>query len=140
MSGPSRASTCAADGCAGDGFQERLLAAHWDRCAPWLQAALDRSGNTHALEDVRAAVRAGAATFWPGRACCLVTEVVQYPRKRVAVLWLAGGDLRELCAMAGFVRRWAKDNGCDRMQITGRPGWQRVLGARAAGTILTEEL
>lgn len=119
---------------------ETVVSEHWERCSEYIQKALDHGGNTHGLDDVKSAVLDGRATFWPGRSCALITEVITYPRLRALNIWLAGGDLGELLTYAGAIRNFATQLGCDRLQITGRAGWQRVLGAKAAGTIITEDL
>lgn len=102
-------------------------ASEFDRCAPWIEAALERSGGTHNLDDVRALVATGEAQLWPGEASGLVTEVVTYPRKKVCNFWLAGGDLGELLRMVPVVERWAVEVGCKGMTVSGRSGWKKVL-------------
>lgn len=105
-----------------------MASCEFDRCAPWIAAALNYSGGTHHLDDIREAVRAGEAQLWPGHRAAVVTEVITYPRKRVCNFFLAGGDLDELLRMLPVIEQWARDMGCAGMTIQGRPGWKRVLG------------
>jgi hypothetical protein len=91
------------------------------RSAPWLQAALDRDA-AHSLEDVRAEILSGKSLLWPGRVSAAVTE-----QCRDLHVWLAGGDLRELRSMEQAASQWGRLNGFDRMTISGRRGWERVL-------------
>lgn len=108
----------------------------WARCAPWLEAALARDGG-HSLEEARAEAISGASLFWPGRRSAAITEMT-----RGLHVWAAGGDLGELLEMEAAASAWARANGFDRMSLTGRKGWDRVLAARgyrlAPRTLLRE--
>ncbi len=100
----------------------------WARCAPWLEAALDHAGGTHALEDVRALVLTGAARFWAGRDAALVAIVEDDPRARRLLIWLAGGARAELeSELLPRAEGWGRARGCRRALIIGRPGWERSL-------------
>jgi hypothetical protein len=101
----------------------------WERCAPWLQAALDAGGaRTHSLADVEALVRARDAVFWPGRRSALVTLEQAHPKAKALHLWLFGGDLDEcLNIFRPAWERYARASGCDLITITGRAGWERTL-------------
>jgi hypothetical protein len=94
----------------------------WARCAPWLQAALDKGDETFSLSDVRKLVDEGRAQFWPGRESAGVSDVV--PDFHI---WLFGGRLSEMWAMERACSDWARAQGCRRVTIKGRPGWSRVL-------------
>lgn len=113
----------------------------WERCSPWVQAALDHAGNLFSLEDVKKSVIKGEAIFLPGLEAAVIAEIRVYPQKRIYNCWLAGGNLEELkLAFAPAIRRYAKRAGCDAITIQGRPGWQRVFNMRQKGVVLTEEV
>jgi hypothetical protein len=113
----------------------------WERCSPWVQAALDHAGNLFTLEDVKKAVIKGEAIFLPGLEAAVIAEIRVYPQKRIYNCWLAGGNLEELkLAFAPAIRRYAKRAGCDAITIQGRPGWQRVFNMHQKGVVLTEEV
>lgn len=59
----------------------------------------------------------------------VVTNFVQYPRMRcLAMQFTAGEDLKDWKApMLELLQKWAFDNGCDKIESSGRPGWPRVL-------------
>lgn len=97
------------------------------RCAPWIEAALEYDGGTHDVEDVLALVACGECQFWPGAKSAIVTEVVRHPKKTVLHFWLAGGDLEELEAMTPDIEKWAREQGCTRVTLTGRRGWARTF-------------
>lgn len=109
----------------------------WDRCAPYLEPALDGCS----LEDVHAAIRDGRARLWPLERSAAVTEILRYPRLRALRVWLAGGDLDELRRNMGTLDAYARACGCDRIEVDARKGWQRVLtDYEMTRVVLTKEL
>lgn len=92
-----------------------------------LEAALAYGGDTHTVEDVWQAIRAGMMQIWPGGNSVVVTEIVSYPRKKVLHIFLAGGVLAELRDMEPRVEQFARMNGCSGITIAGRAGWVRAL-------------
>lgn len=52
----------------------------WDRCGPWLQAALDHAGNLFTLDDVKQAVIKGKAIFYPESMLLLLQKFVYFLR------------------------------------------------------------
>jgi hypothetical protein len=93
----------------------------------YIEAALAHSNGTHDFESVRAAILAGEMQLWPAPKSAAVTEVVEYAKKKVINVFLAGGDLDEITRGIDSVAAWAKAHGCDSMTIAGRKGWTRVL-------------
>lgn len=106
----------------GDGERE------WERCKPWIEAALEYAHGTHLIEDVWDLVLRGEAHFWPGRRAAIVTEFSDFPRLKALHFWLCGGDMHELLdEMRPAVEAWGCLNNCTRFTTCGRPGWARVL-------------
>lgn len=120
------------------------LEAVWTRAAPLLDAALALAGRTHRLADVRAMVEAGEAQLWAGGQSAMVTLIEDDPCERRLLIWLAGGDLDELLEeFRAPMERWARAQGCRRVLIIGRPGWERALKNHAyapVARILAKEL
>jgi hypothetical protein len=122
-------------------LDERRL--HFDRCWPWLEAALKVAGNTHGKEDLWAGIERGEYAFWPGHRSAIVTEFYTSPRAKVVNFWLCGGDLKELLVMWPHIEAWAKDNGCVAAIGAGRAAWGRVMrrfGYRPVHTTFEREL
>jgi len=113
------------------------LDAELERCRPWIEAALDRGGNTHEFEDIVYAVKTGAMQFWPAEDACAITEIIVYPRKRAFHVFLAGGNMDTIVDMDESAVYYAKINGCTIMSIAGRKGWQRVLNEKGYRPYLT---
>lgn len=106
------------------------LESELDRCRPWIEAALDRGGNTHIFEDISDGVKKGLMQFWPAPDACAVTEIICYPRKKVLHIFLAGGNMDTIVDMDESAVHYAKISGCHGVSVAGRKGWQKVLDSR----------
>lgn len=115
----------------------------YDRCAPWIEAALARTGETptHTVDDIRAAVLVGRMQFWPAEKSVAITETAVYPRLTAVRVFLAAGDLADLREVEKSICDWARHINATRVEICGRPGWERALeGYSRASVWLTKEL
>lgn len=102
----------------------------WANACGWLQAALDKGGNTHSLEDVFAGWRSGEYQIWTNEASVVVTHVIRYPRKTVLNHWLAGGDMEAIKRLQPMIAAFAKASGCSRELALGvRCGGSKVMRA-----------
>lgn len=116
--------------------------AEWARCAPWIEAALDVSGGTHWIEDIKTMVERREARFWAWTNSAAVTEVQVWPRAKFLLVWLAGGSLEELRdEVLPLMEAHGRENDCTRCYIVGRPGWAKVLpGYRTVAVSVAKEL
>lgn len=110
--------------------QQPTLMDELERCRPWIEAALERTGGTHLFEDIVEAVFEGRMQFWPAHDACAVTEVIVFPRKKVLHVFLAGGKMETIVDMNESAAIWAKSLGCEGMSIAGRKGWVKVLKSK----------
>lgn len=94
----------------------------------YIEDALGYSGGTHTFDDVKQAIIEGRMQLWPGAKSAAVTEIIQYARKKVLHIFLAGGDMDELLDMIDSATAWGRDQGCGGLTMSGRRGWERVLG------------
>ena len=90
--------------------------------------ALEYGGGTHNLEDVAMALHKDNMLLWPTNESVLVTEVQQYPRCKHYHVFLGAGNMDELKEVMPFVIKRAKEEGCSKVTLTGRRGWEKVLG------------
>lgn len=107
-----------------------LAASEWARCRNYIQEALERSPGLETIEDIEQGIRECRLQFWPGRASAVITEIGQYPRKRVLIVNHAGGDLNELIEMEPSIAAFARGAGCDLVMGFGRMGWKRIWEKR----------
>ncbi len=103
------------------------LRSEFERCSPYIQAALDRTLGTHELSDVWALIADGRAQLWPYPTSAIVTVLDYCPRKVVLNYWLCGGKLPECIAATAPIEEWAKAAGATCAVINGRSGWLGVL-------------
>jgi len=59
----------------------------------------------------------------------VITEFVDYPRKRVLCMVFAGGKevKKWKNPIMEMLQSWAFDNDCDGIEYTGRPGWAKIF-------------
>jgi hypothetical protein len=123
-----------------------IPASEWDRCAPWIAAALELDAGSHTIDDVRELCETSAdVRFFPGRDCALVVEIYRFPRRTRCHLWLCAGDLTELVGeLLPLAETWAADQGCTQVTTASpRKGWDRILaplGFHPAAMICMKEL
>ena len=97
----------------------------FERLRHHVAAALEYSGGSHAVEDIADGIRQGNFQFWPAERSVIVTEIIVYPRLKDLHFFLAGGDLDELRLMQPIIESWGKSEGCSRVSLAGRKGWER---------------
>lgn len=100
----------------------------------YIESALAFNGGTHTYEDVVEMIAAGRAVLWSGPASVCVTEIIEYPQKRILNVFLAGGEapgvLPEMEKILPIILDWAKGQGCQQAIFTGRKGWEKTFLAR----------
>jgi len=115
----------------------------WERCRPWIEAALPYAGGTHTIEDIEAEIGRGQLALMAGRESAMLCEIRNYPRLRALHIFLAGGDLKELRSFNAMMDNAARVMECSRISIGGRHGWERALsdlGYRKRWTVLSKEI
>lgn len=94
-----------------------------------LLTSLELEG-THGLADVEMALSQGSAQLWlseDGQGAA-VTEVNTYPSGLMrARIWLSAGKLDSVLSMDEAFSDWARELGCEEIELLGRRGWARVL-------------
>lgn len=117
--------------------------AEWERLAPLLQQALDRTGNTHDIEDVYDLVLEGKAQFWPRENAVGVTELCITPNVKFLSGWLAAGEMEEVLDLTEQAAGWGRNQGCTKFKVCGRKGWVRAhanSGFRLQSVVLERDL
>jgi hypothetical protein len=91
----------------------------------YLEPALSYAGGTHLWEDIVQGVAEQRYQFWPGNRSAIVTEIIEYPRRRVLHYFLAGGTIPALQAMLPNIDDFGRRHGCTSATLCGRLGWTR---------------
>lgn len=103
----------------------------WNRCKPWIEAALETSPGFETIADVARMVDEGKYQFWPSENCAAITEIATFSQRKVLTVVHGGGDLTELLdTLEPRMCDFAKRMGCDAIMGTGRKGWERVTASR----------
>jgi len=98
-----------------------------DQIEAWIEDALDHGNNSHSFEDIIQGVAQGRYQFWQNDTCCVVTEVIDYPKRRVLHLFLAAGSMDGIRELEPEAVEWAKSIGCTALTLAGRIGWTKRL-------------
>lgn len=106
----------------------------WPRLSHYMGMAAEYTFGRYTADDIKDSVLAYDHDLWiaftdEAIKGVVVTNFVQYPRMRcLAMQFTAGEDLAEWKApMLELLQKWARDNSCDRIESSGRPGWPRVF-------------
>jgi hypothetical protein len=103
---------------------------------PLIKAMCEGSNGKYAPADVLRALAARDFQLWlargrGGNEAAAVTEIVDYPQKRVCrLIGAVGRDMSNWIGHLAALETWAKAQGCSAMEPVARPGWERVLKGR----------
>ena len=81
----------------------------------------------YTVEDIEGFIASGACALWTEGDSVMVTEFVISPRLATLHVFLAAGSWKDIALLKPKVEEWAKQQGCDMIGLTGRPGWGRLL-------------
>ena len=106
----------------------------WGRVREMLEPAVAVTNGRYTTYDVYNALQCQAMTLWiafdqNGIHGCQVTQVTEYPSKRVLVsVFTAGKMLRAWREpMMDMLLRWAKEHSCEAIEGLGREGWVKLM-------------
>lgn len=102
-----------------------------------LRKALAVAGDTYTFEDILAEIEQGQMQSFAEGDSWVVTQIVDFPRKRYLEIVFAIGSLEELKAIYPRLEEFARVNLCDGMRAFGRQGWMRQFEIDRAGWVET---
>jgi hypothetical protein len=115
------------------------LALNWWRVEPLLRRATQITGCYEPIDVLQLAMAGQVGVWFCGDLdAVIVTEVKQYPRRRVLEMMFCGGD-----KMASWLKdaieimdEHAQRCGCSHIACIGRPGWERAWQGRRTGDVV----
>jgi hypothetical protein len=90
-----------------------------------LEHALHCGGDTHTIADVLQGTEAGAFQLWPRAHSVVITQLQDFPQKRLLCIFLAAGIMDELQDVLPDVLAFGRAQGCAGAYLNGRLGWMR---------------
>ena len=104
----------------------------WPRVAPLVRQAMEQGDGCYLEADVAMACMAGQWQLWVSGSggeikAVLITEILNFPRKRKCLLRYAAGTLGGILPHWEVFASWAREQGCDMVEIYGREGWEKTL-------------
>lgn len=119
------------------------LAERWKAIAPLLAKSTRRAGGAYEPIDLLRGAFAGQFGIWVCEVDgeiqgAVVTEIKQYPRKRVLDVIFGGGNnmAQWIEPLVETIDRHARETGCEAVVCIGRPGWLKAWGAEPTGNIV----
>ena|SRR3990167_5659801 len=106
---------------------------YWFLVEHKLGKALSYSDGKYTLQDVYNAVKKGIMQLWVVKAvydykAVMVTEVIEYPSKRVLVImFLSGQDFDSYKQLFNEIERFGLLHRCESVEFYGRTGWKNKI-------------
>ncbi len=104
----------------------------WEYADPLLGAAISLEIADDDFASLRAVFHKGAALLWlvwdGALLAAVTTKVMASPARKICMITACGGrDARRWTGLIGGIENYAREQGCDVVRFTGRPGWKRLF-------------
>ena len=119
-------------------FEAEKVKEVWILVKDLIQKACDFSDGFADAEDFKKWLEQGTMQLWVAWddeekkvKCVCITEIKQYPKYKVCGCKITtGSSFNKWVDFMDFVMEWAKQEGCRKMEIHTRPGWEKVLKSK----------
>lgn len=91
-----------------------------------LQRALDEAKEFYTVQDILDEIRIGKLQSFAVGDSWAVTQVVDFPRRRMLEVFLVVGHLRDIDALSHKVEEFAVESGATVIRCFGRDGFEKV--------------
>ena len=116
-------------------FEAEKVKEVWILVKDLIQKACDYSDGFADAEDFKKWLEQGTMQLWVAWdnevkkvKCVCVTELRQYPKYKVCDCKITTGtNFKSWVDFMDLVMKWAQKQGCKKMEIFTRPGWERIL-------------
>lgn len=108
-----------------------------------MSRALREGGGTHTLQDLLDEIKAGTKQSFAYGSTWAITQVLDFPRKRVLELFMVVGVGCELAILEEQIVKFAKEVGADFIRTQGRKGWKhraKEMGWKHSHNIFIKEI
>ena len=103
-----------------------------------IQAACEYNGGFADAEDFKKWLEQGTMQLWVAWdneekkvLCVCITEIRQYPKYKVCSCKITtGSNMKRWVNFMNYILEFAKDEGCKKMEMITRPGWEKVLKSK----------
>ena len=105
----------------------------WDQVEEHIERAAPHSEGELEPDDFMSALADGEMQLWVALeedqiVASMITQVADYPRKRVLkIITMAGEDMHKWIDNLPVVENWALSMGCTSLECWGRKGWLKIL-------------
>lgn len=89
---------------------------------PALVKCAERGGSSE--QELQRKIDMGHTVLWPVTGGCFALDRAV---DGACVVWLGVGQMKALVEAENAITAWAKAQGCTKVRIEGRKGWQRVF-------------
>lgn len=127
------------------GVPSSLIEEGWHAIGPWIDDAAKRSRGKYSGDDIKEALIAGECQLWmwdtPTAFGLLVTQIVRYPKNTCCWIRMATGRNSDEWANESVktIEAWAREQGCNAMELIARPGWKKKLDGYAETHVYLEK-
>lgn len=122
------------------------VAGIWPLVEKYVADSLEFAQGCFLPEDIKVFCERGAMQLWIATKgdnvlCACVSEIVNYPRKRViSVPFIGGKDMRSwFRKMLYTIEAWSKEMGCVGLQGGARRGWGKLAKMKECGVTLYKD-
>ena len=117
----------------------------WEDILPWVRMFLPYCDGKYTEKSIKQSLKEKDMQLWVmvNKAIdgIAITQISNYPGKKVCtVMFCAGVRMHEWINFIEHIEDWAESEGCESVEIYGRPGWEKVLGWGKVHTVLRKNL
>ena len=124
--------------------QEPEWVPEFKRCKQWIEDALEYADGTFNIIDVVDGIARGDMQFWPDKTAASVSQIIDYPRKKVLHIFLLGGDMDGAKDIERKLVAWGKYQRSRAITLTGRLGWSKSflkdIGYQSSSISMSKEI
>lgn len=104
---------------------------YWPGVEKWVEKALEGRSISLRAEDIYQGCLCRGMTLWlvvPGPRACAVTEITQQKYGKLCQMLVVGGEgMGDWLRFEPEIAEYAREQGCDFIEVAGRKGWARVM-------------